>query len=546
MARWLPHWSSSTHRWYTAGFVVGATILYWLSRLTHLTALPVFADEAIYIRWAQLITHDSAYLFFGLNDGKPPLFMWLLIPFLSAFADPLVAGRLLSAVCGYAQLWVNDALVRWFGGTWPARLSAAVIGIIAPFWFFSHRLAVMDALLTLLLSATFLGLLWIHRVLSQSTTSRTTVTLGLALLWTGSTWGAALWTKTPGLFLAPVFIGAAYFLPLFNEVPFRWQTWNKTLRTPSWWLQRSAAYGAAGALGLGIFLLLKLHPAFGSLFGRSSDFSYSVSEVITSNGLIVWNNVRRVLPWLATYLRPELLSFSLIAALVSRMRTRHWWLLGAGLVWMAPLLIIGKTLHSRYFLPVSVFITVSGALFWQEVWQFLEKQKDALLPQLTFAALSIFFIIGSLRFMLLAQFDTARTPLVIHDREQYLMDWSSGYGIPEVRDRVIQTVQDGQRVTVVTEGSFGTLPDGLLLYFDNRPEIQHIRIDGLAQYPVKTLPDWVLQDAADHPTWLVVNENRLELAPEFQNRVRELDRYPRPYGAPPLLLLEVLPNQEQL
>lgn len=549
MAHWRSRLSSLSSPQKTLLFFGYASVLYWLTRLVQLTALPVFADEAIYIRWAQLITHDRIYLFFALNDGKPPLFMWLLLPLLQVIGNPLVAGRVLSALAGYGQLWINDQLVRALGGGWVARIAAATILITSPFWFFHHRLAVMDALLTLCLSSCWLGMLLLHRSLqSKKATPTQWTTLGASLCLTGVAWGAALWTKTPALFLAPIFIGAAYFLPWFeSELSFN-QTVSlvrdlnaKTLR---WFAYRSAAFALTGALGLAIFLLLKLHPAFGSLFGRSSDFSYGISDVLKQGPLIVARNIDRVLPWLAAYLRPELIGLSAIALLVSSKRRLHWWILGSGLVWIAPLLIIGKTLHPRYFLPISLFITVSGALFWEEVWNFLQRQKDNFMPLSIFTVLTGFFLVGSLRFMLLAQFDTNRTPFVPHDREQYLTEWSSGHGLTQVRDRIITEVHAGNRVTVVTEGSFGTLPDGLLMYFDRIPEIQHVRIEGLAQYPVRTLPDWVLADAAVHPTWLLVNEHRLALTPELLPYVTELDRYPRPYGAPALLLLEISPIDE--
>src|SRR3989344_497092 len=65
-------------------------VVYLLLHLPSLTILPVFADEAIYIRWAQLIIDDwRRYLFFPMNDGKTPLFIWLLVPFQFLFSDQL-------------------------------------------------------------------------------------------------------------------------------------------------------------------------------------------------------------------------------------------------------------------------------------------------------------------------------------------------------------------------------------------------------------------------------------------------------------------------
>src|SRR5690606_14151004 len=85
--------------------------LYLLTHLVNLTGLPVFADEAIYIRWTQLIIDDwQRYLFFPLNDGKTPLHMWLMVPFQLVVADQLLAGRLLSVLVGLLQLPVMGYL----------------------------------------------------------------------------------------------------------------------------------------------------------------------------------------------------------------------------------------------------------------------------------------------------------------------------------------------------------------------------------------------------------------------------------------------------
>ena len=67
-------------------------------RVYDLTYLPIFGDEAIYIRWAQVMRAEITLRFIPLTDGKQPLFMWSVIPFLKIITDPLVAGRLAS-VC---------------------------------------------------------------------------------------------------------------------------------------------------------------------------------------------------------------------------------------------------------------------------------------------------------------------------------------------------------------------------------------------------------------------------------------------------------------
>ena len=78
-----------------ACIIIGLAALYFILRLPNLTFQPIFADEAIYIRWAQVMRAEPTLRFLPLFDGKTPLFMWAMIPFLKIFHDPLFAGRFL-------------------------------------------------------------------------------------------------------------------------------------------------------------------------------------------------------------------------------------------------------------------------------------------------------------------------------------------------------------------------------------------------------------------------------------------------------------------
>jgi hypothetical protein len=530
--RWL-----KSHPWYGASAVL--LFLYIWSRWFGLTELPVFADEAIYIRWSQLLRSGREYLFFAMNDGKPPLFVWTLFPWLQTFSDPLWAARSWSGVVGLAQLAVTAAILRSLGYNKRSQFLAAMLVLLVPFWFLHHRLALMDGLLTLGVSLSWWGLILLDRATAQSKANLRYIVIGVALAGLG--WGMALLTKTTALFWAPAFIVLA-----------GWgYTWDirvvaqKKRDSAQVILTRLLTFGAAGAFGLSVFLLLRFSPAFGSLFSRSGDFSYSLSQWMELGGRPLWDNFLRVTPWLSQYLRPELLSFALGSLIFSQYKRMHWltWLLG--FLTIAPLLLIGKTLHPRYFLPLAPFVTVSAAAFGSETYAWLKtqwdkKQRDA---GLVAAGIVAMFVLSSLRFQLLLQWSPHLTPFVLDDREQYLTSWAAGYGIPQTRDRLLERARAGQRTTVVTEGSFGTLPDGLLLYFDRAPEISHLKIEGLAQYPVKDLPDWVMDLAATEEVWLLVNEDRFALPPEQAEQVTLIESTLKPYGGPPLQLYRITPKE---
>ena len=83
MVRTLNRW-----KWViVASFVLGA--LYFFTRLTNLTLLPIFTDEAIYIRWSQIGALDANWRFISLVDGKQPMFTWIMMVLFRLFdGDP--------------------------------------------------------------------------------------------------------------------------------------------------------------------------------------------------------------------------------------------------------------------------------------------------------------------------------------------------------------------------------------------------------------------------------------------------------------------------
>lgn len=116
--------------------------------LFKLLALPVFADEAIYIRWAQLIIDDAQrYFFYPMNDGKTPLLMWLIVPFQFIFSDQLYASRFVSVLAGALTVIFISLITKELSQKKSTALLAAFLTIILPFTFFHQRLAITDALL---------------------------------------------------------------------------------------------------------------------------------------------------------------------------------------------------------------------------------------------------------------------------------------------------------------------------------------------------------------------------------------------------------------
>ena len=86
------------------GLLVLLILIFLATRLVQLTLIPIFTDEAIYLLWAQIALSDPRWRFISLIDGKQPLLIWLMLPMVKYVADPLVAGRLVSIICGLVAM----------------------------------------------------------------------------------------------------------------------------------------------------------------------------------------------------------------------------------------------------------------------------------------------------------------------------------------------------------------------------------------------------------------------------------------------------------
>ena len=490
--------------------IIGLIGLYLVTHLIGLTALPVFADESIYIRWAQLIMDEPArYLFFPLNDGKTPLFIWSLIPFQYLFADQLFAARFVSMLVGLFQVGVMTWLAKELGGKRKAQILTALFTIILPFWYFHHRMALMDSMLTLWLSLTLLGILKLLKTKKI-----------FWILVSGFSFGLAMWTKLPAILFAPAFI-------LWSLVfDFSWQRV----------LERAVKILCALAIGFLLFLSLKLNPAFGQLFSRGGDFLYPLNEVLAGRW---WANVLQIpkyLGYLGTYLTWPVLLLPLFG-LYTKQRKIHVLLLLSTFSFLLPIIIMGKTVYPRYFMPVSLFITLSAALTLESLFEQVKKLKKltSSVALATFNALLMAVIINSaFIFILYSLFSFNHTPFAAADQEQYLHEWSSGHGIKEVTE-FIQSQAQTQTVAVATEGSFGTLPDGVLLYLHDQ-DVSNIYVEGIGQ-PVASISPKFIERAKDYDAvYLLVNSHRLKMSLPVQDLVAE---YPRPQGAPSLQLWEI-------
>lgn len=493
-------------------------LFYLVSHLIGLTALPIFADESIYLRWSQLILDDPArYLFFALNDGKTPLFIWLQVPFLELFTNPLFAGRLLSVATGFFQVIIMGEIAWLVSKNQKAKYLAMLFTIILPFWFFHHRMALMDGMMTLFLSLAWWFLLKFFLNHSHKATKQSLVVL-LPLLLSGLSFGLALWSKLPAILFTPIIL----VTPLFIKVK------NSSQKLAAIFLQLGFASLVVFLGGL-LFAVLKISPAFGQLFARGSDFLHPTSYIFSGGWQTTIGNFPSYFSYFWNYLSWPVIILAIIGLFISGIRRSSHLFFWSAVLFFLPIAIMGKVVYPRYFLPIAIPLTLSAAIVLGHlvtVWiQQTTSFKRKLLGAAIVVSMTGSIVNQSSLFMIPAWVQPNSIPFASADRTQYLTEWSSGHGITETVS-LIHTLAENQTVAVATEGYFGTLPDAINVYLHGQ-DVNNLYVEGIGQ-PVRSIPESFKTRAKEFDqVLLVVNSHRLELKLDPNSR---LASYCRPEG----------------
>src|SRR3989344_4878367 len=244
-------------------FLPTISLFGFLLRVTRIVLYqqPIFADEAIYVRWAQVMRAEPTLRFLPLSDGKQPLFMWSMIPLLKLFSDPLIAGRMLSVICSLATGIGIFLLTYLLFKNKKVSLIATLLYALSPFAVFFDSMALVDSMLASFAVWTlYLGLLTAQKL-----------RLDYAML-TGFALGGASLTKSPWIFFAG-------FLPLsaiFLGWPRRPGDKFKTLVTYALLLL------VTFTLSLTIYNILRLGPNFHLISSRNADYVFPLSHFWTN------------------------------------------------------------------------------------------------------------------------------------------------------------------------------------------------------------------------------------------------------------------------
>ena len=475
-------------------FLLPFIFLYLVSRCINLTSLPVFADEAIYIRWSQVIKAVETLRFIPLTDGKQPLFMWLTIPFFKIVSDPLVAGRAVSVLAGLGSLVILYliAILRKF-----SRVGTIIILLVylcSPFSFFFDRMALADNLLTMFgLGVLFLSLL-------QSRGPRLDISLIL-----GGVLGLSWLTKSPAIF----------FIILSFLTIFLYQPKYKTI----------VYSGISTLLAFVIYNILRLGPQFHMIAVRNQDYVWTISEILRHPFDPLIPHIFDVFH-LYTLLLPNLLLVFLVIIIYHFFLKPKKALLNKEVIvffgwWLLPLLAnaaMAKVFTARYILYT---IPPLYLLFTTIIDKTIVKKSHILVIVL------LLIIPCCLRLVSLSSDPYHFT--LSSTESGYNQGWTSGWGINSSAKYLIERSKVAN-IIVGTEGFFGTLPDGLQIYTNNTPQLTVVGVGvNITKIPANLL------DAKNHgdEVYLLINTDRLFMDPKTLNVIQQ---YPKPDGSKLLLI----------
>lgn len=454
--------------------LAGLFLLYGFTRLLNLTLLPIFTDEAIYIRWSQIGANDANWRFISLTDGKQPMFTWIMMVLLKLIDDPLLAGRLVSVIAGIGSMVGLFLLSGELFSNRRIALISLLLYVLSPFALMYDRLALYDSLV----ATFFIWNLYLSVLLAKRVRLDTALLLGMML-------GAGMLNKTSGFL-------SFYLLPS-TFLMFNWTSNNRLRRLLRWIFFVFVAFGQSQVM----YGVLRLSPFFHMIAQKDTIFIYPISDWLTHPFKFLQGNLNGLFDWLRHYMTLPVFVLSFLPALYFWNRGREklllyiWW--GAPFFMLA---LFGKVLYPRFILFMMMPLLILGAV-----------SLEALYRRFHFTVLGLFLYSVALFPSIYAGYFIITNPLYapipFSDRGQLIDDWPSGWGVREVNAFLAEEAKKG-KIAVFTEGTFGLMPYAIEIYHVYN---KNITISSLWPLP-KDMPAEIAESARNQPTYMVLNESQ--------------------------------------
>jgi 4-amino-4-deoxy-L-arabinose transferase-like glycosyltransferase len=375
-------------------------LVYWLTRLHNLTALPGFFDEAVHIRWAKLVW--ALQPFHAASDGRL-LNIWAYAAFFPFGAGLFVARAVtvLAGLLGFAALLKLGQRLFSRRAVWLAGL----IYVAMPYALFYDRMALADSFAAPLLTLALLAA-------TQASEAGRRPERARPPLWplvAGALLAALILTKLTDLLFAPLPLLVLLLHPRGEP---RGRAWART----------ATIYGAAALVLLAAVVMLKglaqSDLGFDLIAARTE--AAPLAERLLSNARALWE--------FAGYLSPPITLLA-VWGLVLAPGNRGA-LVAAGLIALpAGALLAGSNVaESRFLAPILPMLALVAGYGASRILDWLTR------PVWRAGALGLFLLAlaaGSARFTWQVWRSPGDLPLTAWDRFQYVEEWPAGFGLRE-------------------------------------------------------------------------------------------------------------------
>jgi len=466
--------------------------------------LPIFTDEAIYVRWSQIARQDASWRFISLTDGKQPMFVWVTLSLMHIIKDPLLAGRITSVFSGiFAMIGLFFLSRELFKNTWVGFLSAFLY-LIFPFALVYDRMALYDSMV----GAFMVWALYVEVLLVRKIRSDLAFVLALVA-------GGGLLTKSNAFF-------SLYLLPT-TLILFDFKKHKLTSRLIKWILFAVLA----SLLAYTYYSILRLSAFYNIIGDKNQTFVYSYKEWLEHPLRFFVGNFHGLFHWFITYVGWPLFFLMIASFAIKKEYTREKLLL---VIWfIAPLIALamfGKVLYPRFILFMVLYLLPLAALSMLQIFNIFKNNALRIVIILA-------FIVFSLRSDYYILNDFAHAPIADSDLSQYSNDWPAGGGISEMVT-FLKTSAENKKIYVATEGTFGSNPTlAVEIYLGDNKNIEK---RGIWPLP-KEIPADLLKRAKDMTVYFVFAQTQ---SPPSSWPLKFINRYQKGIGNSYLHIYQVV------
>lgn len=487
-------------------FFTGIFLLFLFSRIYRIETLPLFTDEAIYVRWSQIARYDAAWRFISLTDGKQPSFVWIAMNIMRVVKDPLLAGRLVSVLSGFFSLIGMFFLAKEVFKNRRVGYIASVLYLIFPMALVYDRMALYDSLV----GCFTIWALYFEILLIRNLRLSTALILGMVA-------GAGVLTKTSGFF-------NIYLLP-FSLLLLDFKDKKRITKLLRW----GSLALVAVVLTYGYYSILRLSPFFHIINDKNSIFVYPFGEWIKHPLNFLNGNLLGVWDWFIIYMTWPVIALIVGSFFIERKFFKEKILLFAWFILpFFALALFGRVLYPRFIFFMTLSLLPLAALSLSKIID-LTKNKFALVG----ISILLFGLMIRSDFFILNNF--AKAPIPFSDLEQYINGWPAGGGVKEIVSFLDEKSKSG-KIYVATEGTFGSLPTYAVEIYLN--ENKNIEKRGMWPVPEK-LPKDLLDRAKKIPVYFVFN-NTQEKPPGWPIEI--IARYQKGVGPSYMSIYKVVAN----